>query len=81
MEHILYRLEKIKIAFKYHQFINTKLYQPNFNYPKFYAINYFIQYIQDYDSMINYNITHSKAAHKYYLKMFFNKMNKKKYNL
>ena len=31
--------------------------------------------------MVNYDIAHSKAAHKYLLKMFYNKTNKKKYNL
>ena len=30
--------------------------------------------------MINYNIVHSKAAHKYFLKTFYNKTNKKEYN-
>ena len=39
MEHALYKLEKIKIAFEQHQSIDSKLCQPTFNYPKFHAIS------------------------------------------
>ena len=42
IEHALYRLEKIKIAFKYYWPIDSKLYQPTINYPEFYIISYFI---------------------------------------
>ncbi len=42
MEHVLYRLEKTKIAFEQHWPINSKLCQPTFNYPKFHAISYFV---------------------------------------
>ena len=80
MEHALYRLEKTKIAFKHHWPIDSKLYQPTFNYPKFHAVTHFAQCIRDYDSAINYNTTHSKAAYKYLLKAFYNRTNKKKYD-
>ena len=42
MEHALYRFDKTKIAFENHYSINVKLFQPTFNYPKFYAMIYFI---------------------------------------
>ena len=42
MEHVLFKLEKIKIAFEQHWPINFKLYYVIFNYFKFYVINYFI---------------------------------------
>ena len=45
IEHALYKLEKTKITFKQHQFIDFKLCQPTFNYPKFYIISLFVQYI------------------------------------
>ena len=81
MEHILYRLENTKIVFKHHRPIDSKLYQPTFNYPKFYVISHFVQYIWDYSSAVNYNTAHSKLAHKYFLQVFYNKINKKKYDL
>ena len=81
MEYALYRLEKTKMVFEHHWPINSKLCQPTFNYSKFYAINYFVHCIWDYDNAINYNIAHSKAAHKYLLKAFYNKTNKKEYKL
>ncbi len=39
IKHILYRLEKTKIAFEQHRPINFKLCRPTFNYPKFHAIS------------------------------------------
>ena len=42
MEHVLYKLENTKIVFEHHQPINSKLCQPIFNYPKFYAISHFV---------------------------------------
>ena len=79
MEHALYRLEKTKIAFEQYQSIDSKLCQPTFNYPKFHAISQFVLCIQDYGSAVNYDTTHSKAAHKYLLKAFYNRTNKKEY--
>ena len=81
MEYALYRLENIKIIFEYHRPIDFKLYRPTFNYLKFPAISHFVQCIWDYGSAVNYNTTHSKAAHKYFLKAFYNKTNKKEYDL
>ena len=79
IEHALYRLEKTKIAFEQHRPIDSKLCQPTFNYPKFHTISHFIWSIRNYGSAINYNTAYSKAAHKYLLKAFYNKMNKKEY--
>lgn len=81
MKHILYRLKKTNIAFKNYRLINSKLCQPTFNILKFYAIIYFIQYIRDYGSVVNYNTIYSKPVHKYFLIAFYNKTNKKMYNL
>lgn len=39
----LYRLEMTKILFEQHWPINSKLYQPTFNYCKFHAINHFFR--------------------------------------
>ena len=79
MDYALYRLDKTKITFENYCPINVKLFQPTFNYPKFYAIIYFVNGIQDYKNAINYNIAHSKAAHKYFFKAFYGWTNKKKY--
>ncbi len=81
IEHALYRLEKTKIAFEQYQFMDSKLCRPTFNYPKFHVISHFVRCIREYGSVVNYDTTHSKAAHKYLLKAFYNKTNKKKYKL
>ena len=80
IEHVLYRLEKTKIAFEHHQPINFKLCHPTFNYPKFHTISYFVQCIWDYGSAVNYDTAHSKAVHKYLLKAFYNRTHKKEYD-
>ena len=77
MEHALYKLEKTKIAFKHHRPIDSKLCRPMFNYPKLHAVTHFAKCIRDYGSAVNYDIAHSEAAHKYLLKAFYNKTNKK----
>ena len=61
VEHVLYRLKKTKIAFEQHWPINSKLCQPTFNYPKFYIISHFVQYIWDYSNAVNNDIAYSKA--------------------
>ena len=81
MKHTLYRLEKTKITFKYYWPNDSKLCRPSFKYSKFYTISYFIQYIRDYSSAINYNTAHSEVTQKYLLKIFYNKINKKEYDL
>lgn len=81
MKHILYRLKITKIEFEQYRLIDTKLCQLTFNYPRFHITSHFVQYIWDYCIMINYDTIYSKVAHKYLLKIFYNKMNKKEYNL
>ncbi len=79
IEHALYKLDKTKIAFENHRPINAKLFRPTFNSPKFHAIIHFVKCIRDYGSTINYNMAHSEAAHKYLLKAFYGRTNKKEY--
>ncbi len=80
MEHALYKLDNTKITFEHYQPIESKLYQPIFNYPRFHAISHFIQYFWDYSNAVNYETAYSEIAHKYLLKTFYNKTNKKEYN-
>lgn len=77
IKHVLYRLEKIKIVCESYRFIDAKLHQLTFKDPKFYTISYFIQYIKDYDSLVNYDIAYNKAAYKYFSKLFIIEQTKK----
>ena len=81
IDHIFYRLDKIKIAFENHCLIDVNLFWPIWNYLKFHAIIDFIKYIWDYGSIINYNTTLNKIAHKYSFQAFYRWINKKKYKL
>ena len=81
IEHALYRLEKTKMAFEHHWSIDSKLYQLTFNYPKFYTISHFVSCFRNYGNAVNYNTAHIKVAHKYLFKAFYNKTNKKEYDL
>ena len=71
IKHTLYKLDKIKIGFENHHPIDAKLFRPTFNYPKFHAMTYFVKYIQDYKSAINYDMAHNKAIYKYLFKAFY----------
>ncbi len=79
IEHILYRFHKTKIEFENYCSIDSKLFWLTFNYPKFYAMTHFIKCIWEYGSGINYDMAHSKAAHKYFLKAFYGQTNEKEY--
>lgn len=81
IEHWLYRLKKIKIVFEWYRPIDSKLCWPRFYYPKFHAISHFIQCIRDDGSAVNYDTGHNEAAHKYFLKTFYNRTNKKENEL
>ena len=81
MDHALYKLDKTKIVFENHCLIDAKLFQPNFNYPKFHAMTNFVKCIQNNGSAINYDTAYSEAAHKYLLKNFYGQTNKKEYQL
>ena len=41
----------------------------------------FVKYIQDFGSTINCNMAHNETTHKYFLKAFYRRTNKKKYKL
>ena len=41
----------------------------------------FAKYIWDYNSAINYKTAYSQTAHKFFFKAFYNKINKKKYDV
>ncbi len=81
MKYALYGLDKTKITFENYCLINTKLFRPILNYPKFYTMTHFIKCIRDYRSVINYDMAYSEAAHKYLLKAFYGRTNKKEYEL
>lgn len=66
-----------KIAFEQARPIDSKLCRLIFNYPKFHAVSYFVQYICDYISAVYYNTAYSKETHEYLLKTFYNRIKKR----
>ena len=81
MDHALYKLHKIKIVFENHCLIIAKLLEQTLNHPKFHAIIHFVKCLQDKGSAINYNMAHSEVVNKYIFKVFYERANKKKYEL
>ena len=49
----------------------------HFNFPKFYIIIYYREFIYWYKIVINYNTTHKKSKHKYIIKDYFPHTNKR----
>ena len=77
----MFRLEKTKKRFEHYWIINLKLCRPIFNYFKFHVMSHFVYCFWDYGKAVNYDTAYSKAMYNYFLKVFYNKTNKKEYNL
>ena len=74
----MYRIDKIKDVFREVRAGKNK--DPAdgyFNYPKFYIIVYYAKFIRDYSNTDGFNISYSKAAHKYFVKAYYLRTNKR----
>ena len=52
--------------------------EDHFNFPKFHTMTHYTSCIQEYKAADNFDTEHSKAAHKYHVKAFYRKTNKRK---
>jgi hypothetical protein len=78
MEQALYRIDKMKVAFRALRPVDKSTDEGHFNFPKFYAITYYTSFIWDFGAADNYDTEHSEAGHKYHVKDFYRRTNKKR---
>ena len=70
------RMNKLKIEFVDFRFVFKKIEKNHFNFFKFHVMNHYIKFIRLYDNVDQFNISHMKAAHKYLMKIFYQRTNK-----
>ena len=77
IEQALYRINKMKVAFRALHPLNKSTNEGHFNFLKFHTMTHYTLFIQDFGVADNYNTEHSKVGHKYHMKDFYRRMNKK----
>ena len=76
MEQALYRIDKLKGAFKALCPLDKSTKEGYFNFPKFYIMTYYTTFIWEFGAADNFDIEHSEAGHKFYIKEFYARTNK-----
>ncbi len=76
LDHVLYRIDKIKIIFKVLYLVNKTTDEGHFNFLKFYVMTHYTLCIQDFGTTDNFDIEHSEARYKYHVKDFYGRINK-----
>jgi hypothetical protein len=76
MEHALNRIDKLKDIFR--EFRRSKNGEEgHFNFPKFHVLTHYAGFIRQYGACDGYDSAHMEAAHKYLVKTFYNRTNKR----
>jgi len=78
MDQAIFRIDCFKWAFANYRPLNKKDGQPHFNIPKLHSITHFVDQIRLFGSAVGIDSAHFEAAHKYLVKAFFDRTNKRK---
>jgi hypothetical protein len=65
INHILYRIDRMKITFRTLCSIDKLTDKSHFNFSKFYIIIYYTLFIQDFETADNFDTEYSKTVYKY----------------
>ena len=76
MEQALYRIDKMKVAFRALRPLDKSTDEGHFNFPKFHVMTHYTSFIRDFGAADNYDTEHSEAGHKYHVKDFYGRTNK-----
>jgi hypothetical protein len=76
MEQALYRIDKMKVAFRAVRPLDKSTDEGHFNFPKFHIMTHYTSFIQDFGAADNFDTEHSEAGHKYHVKDFYGRTNK-----
>ncbi len=77
LDYVLYRIDKTKIVFKALHPVDKTTDEGHFNFPKFHVITHYTSCIWDFGATDNFDMEHNKAGHKYYVKDFYGRTNKR----
>ena len=77
LDHALYRIDRTKAVFKQFRPVDKATDEGHFNFPKFHAMTHYASGIREYGAADNFVTEHSKAGHKYHVKAFYGRTNKR----
>src|SRR5277367_6246025 len=77
MDHALYRIDRMKVAFKALRPVDKSTDEGHFNFPKFHIMTHYTSFIRDFGAADNFDTEHSEAGHKYQVKEFYKRTNKR----
>ncbi len=77
LQHVLYRLNIYKKIFRQSRLIVHEIEENNFNFFKFHVITHYVDFIKKYEAANEYNTFHDETRHKYMIKKFYCKINKR----
>lgn len=77
MNHVLLRLNILKKIFRALRSTDFDINEGHFNFFKFHAITHYIRFIRNYGVVDEFDISHSEVAHKYLVKAFYKRINKR----
>ena len=69
-------MNKLKFEFVDFRSVFKKIEKNHFNFFKFYVMSYYIKFIQLYNNVDQFDISHIKTIHKYLIKIFYQRTNK-----
>jgi hypothetical protein len=78
LDHALYRIDKTKAVFKQFRPVDKATDEGHFNFPKFHAMTHYTSSIREYGAADNFDTEHSEAGHKYHVKAFYGRTNKRR---
>ncbi len=77
LHHALYRINFFKEIFRQIRSIMQKIEEDHFNFSKFHAFSHYVNFIKRYDAVDEYDISHDEIKHKYMIKKFYDRINKR----
>ncbi|KAI9750296.1 MAG: hypothetical protein M4579_006529 [Chaenotheca gracillima] len=77
MSHALYRIDQLKGVFRDYRPADRETKEGHFNFPKFHAITHYMEFIREFGATDGFDTSHSEAAHKYLVKTFYGRTNKR----
>ena len=76
LHHALDRMDKLKDIFRVFRATDSSTGEGHFNFPKFHVMTHYIDFIRRFGAADNTDTSHSEAAHKYLIKVFYGRTNK-----
>ena len=77
LEQALFRVNSFKDVFRHLRPTDPATEQGHFNFPKFHAITHYTSFIRQYGAADGFDSSHDEARHKYMLKEYFGRTNKR----